>query len=82
MVFHRAGIKYTKLLFNGNVSVHSDLIEQVYHTMSLGFIIDPKLNWSEHVKHIVTKVSKEIGIINKAKQYKTIGKVSSNYIIL
>ena len=32
-------------------------------------IIDDKLKWSEHIKHISNKVSKGIGIINKAKKY-------------
>ena len=66
MFFHKARIKVTKLHFKGNVSIHNDLIEQVYHTKFLGVIIDSKVNWSEHVKHIVTKVS------NKAKQYMNI----------
>ena len=47
MVFHRARIKDTKLLFKGKVLIHSDLIKQLYHTKFLGVINDSKLNWSK-----------------------------------
>ena len=48
----------------GNISIHSDLINKFFL-----IIMAPKFNWSEHVKHVVTKVSKGISIINKAKKY-------------
>ena len=66
MVFHRARIKDNPTC---NVLIHNEPIDHVKHTKFLGVMIDSKLNWSEHIKHISTKVSKGIGIINKAKKY-------------
>ena len=34
----------------------------------MGVYIDDKLNWHKHVSHIIKKISKSIGIINKLKR--------------
>ena len=49
--------------------IYIDRIEigTVNYTNFLGIVIDNKLNWSEHIKHICNKISKSIGIINKVK---------------
>ena len=43
-------------------------ISEVNSTKFLGIIINNQLNWKNHLDHICTKVSKNIGIILKARR--------------
>ena len=49
--------------------VNGKEINQVSHTKFLGVIIDDKLSWDYHIKHIRNKIVKGIGIVSKAKKY-------------
>ena len=62
---NRKLIKPTKLLINDNA------IKQVSSTTFLGVTIDNKLNWAEHINQVKCKISKGVGIINKAKRLLT-----------
>ncbi len=64
MVFHRSRIKYNK---TENIIINNHIIDEKNSTTFLGVIIDSGLTWSEHVAYVKNKVSKGIGIINKAK---------------
>jgi len=44
-------------------------IERVEKTKFLGVVIDERLNWSFHINYIKKKISKNIGIIYKARNY-------------
>ena len=57
---NRKLIKPTKLEINDNA------IKQVSSTTFLGVTIDNKLNWAEHINKVKCKISKGVGIINKA----------------
>ena len=46
-------------------------IKQVSSTTFLGVTIDKKLNWAEHINKVKCKISKGVGIINKAKIFLT-----------
>ena len=35
----------------------------------LGVIVDHKLNWIDHITYVKSKISKEIGIMYKARRY-------------
>lgn len=67
----------TKAMTFGNYKYNSELqikiegvqIENVIENKFLGVIIDNKLSWKAHIRHIRTKVSKTLAIINKAKQF-------------
>lgn len=67
----------TKAMMFGNVESKSNpqimidgvQIETVNENTFLGVIIDNKLSWKAHIKHIKTKISKSLSIINKAKIY-------------
>ena len=58
---HRIRTRHNKIYIDGTE------IGAVNYTNFLGIVIDNKLNWSEHIKHICNKISKSIGIINKVK---------------
>ena len=58
---NRKLIKPTKLEINDNS------IKQTF----LGVTIDNKLNWAEHINKVKCKISKGVGIINKAKRLLT-----------
>ena len=49
------------------LSVDGVGIERVPHTKYLGVIIDDCLTWAMHISHIEKKISKSIGVINRAK---------------
>ena len=42
-------------------------IQRVQNTKFLGVHIDDKLNWSNHINHIASKLSRSIGILHKVK---------------
>lgn len=70
-------INKTKIKMFGNrnkmseqrISIDGTQIEIVSENTFLGVIIDSKLSWKPHVRHIKTKISKSLSIINKAKLY-------------
>jgi len=43
------------------------MIARTYETKFLGIIIQANLKWNTHVVQLKNKISKSIGIINKAK---------------
>ena len=51
------------------VRTMDECIGEVQSTKFLAVVIDCYLNWSKHRNYIKTKVSKEIGIINRIKQF-------------
>lgn len=68
-------INKTKAMTFGNfpenahpqIRINGIQIENVCETKFLGVIIDNKLSWKSHIRHIKTKVSKSLYIINKVK---------------
>lgn len=68
-------INKTKLMLFGNYQSKSqklvDLdgvnIENVPEIKFLGLMIDNKLSWKTHIRHITTKVSKSLAIMNRVK---------------
>ena len=62
---NRKLIKPTKLEINDNA------IKQVSSTTFLSVTIDNKLNWAGHINKVKGKISKRVGIINKAKIFLT-----------
>ena len=67
----------TKAMMFGNSKTNPKLqimiggvhIENVDENKFLGVIIDRKLSWKAHVRHIKTKISKSLSIINKVKPF-------------
>ena len=53
------------------LKVDEAIVDQVYHTKFLGVIIDSKLNWTLHINHVAGKISKNIGIITRARKILT-----------
>jgi hypothetical protein len=51
------------------VKLNGISIEQVKHAKFLGVIIDEHLNWGAHISQIVSKVSKNTGVLHKLKRY-------------
>ena len=42
-------------------------LKQSHHDKFLGMIIDTKLNWAHHIRHLATKVFRNVSILNKLK---------------
>ena len=51
-----------------NIQVENITVEQVKQTKFLGVYIDDKLNWSVHINYISNKISKNIGVITRARK--------------
>ena len=66
MVFCAQNKKYNKNEIK--ITVDSIIVEQVDQTKFLGVFIDSRLNWTTHINHISKKISKNIGIITKARK--------------
>ena len=63
MIFHRARHKQ----YNIHIEINKVPIEQGKHTQFLGVIFDDRLEWSNHITYINTKIAKGVGIICGAK---------------
>ena len=61
LVFHRARHKQYKI----HIEINKVPIEQVKHTKFI--IFDDRLEWSNHITYINTKIAKGVGIISRAK---------------
>lgn len=54
-------------------------VKRVADTNFLGIIINETLNWNTHIKIIENKISKNIGVLYKAKQYLNINSLKKIY---
>ena len=75
MVFHRARHKQ----YNIHIEINKVLIEQVKLTKFLGVIFDDRLEWSNHIIYINTKIAKGVGIICRAKKFFNISALINLY---
>jgi len=50
-----------------NLSINGNVIERVKYARFLGVYIDERLDWSEHIRQITSKVAKNVGIIQKIR---------------
>ncbi len=65
----------TKIRLFGNYKINAQLhiqvdgvdIERVSESKFLGVIIDEKIIWKSHIKHVQAKLSKSISVLRKAK---------------
>ena len=64
MVFHPKG---KKIPDNMNIEILGSKISEVKYTKFLGVIIDSNLTWKNHIQYISSKISKNVGIIKKAR---------------
>ncbi len=53
---------------NIRIKLNNETINRVSNSKFLGVIIDDKLSWDEHAKAVASKVSRSIGILNKASK--------------
>jgi len=67
-------IKKTNYIIFGNkkladisISINNEMIARTYETKFLAIIIQSYLKWNTHIVQLKNKISKSIGIINKAK---------------
>ena len=49
------------------ININGISINRVYVTKFLGVLIDSKLSWMEHIRHVRNKVAKSLSIVYKAK---------------
>lgn len=61
--------KKQNILLNDNINIQNVPLQRINSIKFLGFVLDDKLSWELHLKHIRNKISKGIGIIGKAKKY-------------
>lgn len=53
---------------NTELQINGESIKRVEYTKFLGIILDSNMTWSEHIKHIKSKISKGIGILCRARK--------------
>jgi hypothetical protein len=67
MIFHTRQRRLNN--FIPKLSISGELIEHVSTFNFLGLTLDEHLTWNEHVNKISNKISREIGVLNKLKNY-------------
>ena len=65
--FHQKQKKEDIPLKLPKISINENNIDRVKSTKFLGVLIDENLSWNEHIQLVVNKISKNIGILHKAK---------------
>ena len=50
-----------------NLKIDNIEIERVYENKFLGVVLDDKICWKPHIRHVGVKIAKSIAVINKAK---------------
>ena len=65
MVFQRARHKQYKI----HIEINKVPIEQFKHTKCICVIFDDRLEWSNHITYINTKIAKGVGIICREKKF-------------
>ena len=66
IIFRSRGMK--KPVFENDLMINDEKVEQQKKTKFLGVILDEDLSWAPHINYIKPKIAKGIGIINKAKR--------------
>jgi len=66
-------MKKTNYMIFSNRPADQNLIKinslsRVHKSKFLGVIIDDKLSWNDHISHVTAKVSRAVGILNKARR--------------
>ena len=59
----------SRIVHDLNIKIDNASIDEIEKTKCLGVIIDNKLNWNEHIAYIAGKLSRDIGMIIKARHY-------------
>ena len=67
MVFHRVKYKWKP----NKIVINNENLSEVKSFKYLGLIIDNKLKWIDHIAYTKNKISRGIGIIQKAKHFLT-----------
>ena len=61
---------YRNRIFNDtDIKINGQMVPRVACTKFLGVLIDKEPSWVDHIKSIKIKISKDTGILNKAKTY-------------
>ena len=68
--------------FDFNLKLDGFTLERVASTKYLGVIIDEKLNWSLHIKHIHRKLSRSSYILSKLRHYVNLDTLKTLYYSL
>ena len=53
--------------FPMQICINEQKIEQVKETVFLGVVLDEHLAWKPHISQVACKISKSIGVINRAR---------------
>ena len=56
-----------KYHFPLQICINEQRIEQVKETVFLGVVLDEHLSWKPHISQVARKISKSIGVINRAR---------------
>ena len=65
VIFHRARL----MQGNINITLSNISLEQVTFTKFLSVILDGKISFTRHISYIKSKISKDMGIIIKVREY-------------
>jgi hypothetical protein len=76
MVFGKTRKKYEDSL---NIMIQGTKLEIVLTTKFLGVILDSGLTWKSHITHITQKISKTIGILNRARTFLNVDSLRQLY---
>ena len=61
------------------LTINETVLERVHSIKFLGVLLNDKLDWNEHKIYIKSKISKNIGVINKCRKMLNLKDIVSMY---
>ena len=50
-----------------SITLNNNVIKRVFHFTYLGIVFDDRLSWNEHIKHLISKAGKRVGMLGRLR---------------
>ena len=51
-----------------SITLNNNVIKRVFHFTYLGIVFDDRLSWNEHIKHLISKAGKRVGMLGRLRR--------------
>ena len=51
-----------------SITLNNNVIKRVSQFTYLGRVFDDRLSWNEHIKHLISKVGKRVGMLGRLRR--------------
>ena len=51
-----------------SITLNNNVIKRVFHFTYIGIVFDDRLSWNEHIKHLILKAGKRVGMLGRLRR--------------